>query len=84
MNVGVRKAGFVPIRRKGFTTCPLAFLAHWRFQNFAIAPEAAGLQAIAHGFAALCADDHYKLALEFPMHDALFAWCQTTVGGEHG
>ena len=44
-------------------------------------PEAAGLQAIAHGFAALCADDHRKLELEFPVYDALYAWCQAKVSG---
>jgi len=38
-----------------------------------IVPEAAGLQAIARGFAVICADDHRKLALEFPIHDALAA-----------
>jgi hypothetical protein len=47
-----------------------------------IAPEAAGLQAIAHGFATLCADDHRKLVLEFPLYDALFAWCQAEARGE--
>lgn len=44
--------------------------------DLTIAPEAAGLQAIAHGFAAICADDHRKLDLECPLYDALFAWCQ--------
>ena len=46
-----------------------------------IAPEAAGLQAIAHGFAAICADDHRKLELEFPVYDALYAWCQAKASG---
>jgi hypothetical protein len=46
-----------------------------------IVPEAAGLQAIAHGFAAICADDHRKLELEFPVYDALYAWCQAKVSG---
>jgi len=46
-----------------------------------IVPEAAGLQAIAHGFAAICADDHRKLELEFPVYDALYAWCQARVEG---
>src|SRR3974377_348699 len=39
-------------------------------------PEAAGLQAIAHGFAANVTDDHRKLELEFPVYDALYTWCQ--------
>ena len=47
-----------------------------------IAPEAAGLQAIAHGFAAICADDHRKLELEFPVYDALYAWCQAKASGQ--
>ena len=46
-----------------------------------IVPEAAGLQAIAHGFAAICADDHRKLELEFPVYDALYAWCQAKASG---
>ncbi|HSB71437.1 MAG TPA: chromate resistance protein ChrB domain-containing protein [Candidatus Methylomirabilis sp.] len=46
-----------------------------------IVPEAAGLQAIAHGFAAICADDHRKLELEFPVYDALYAWCRARAGG---
>ena len=44
-------------------------------------PEAAGLQAIAHGFAAICGDDQRKLALEFPAYDALYAWCQAKAAG---
>ncbi|MBI2114218.1 MAG: chromate resistance protein, partial [candidate division NC10 bacterium] len=46
-----------------------------------IVPEAAGLQAIAHGFAAICPDDQRKLDLEFPVYDALYAWCQAKVEG---
>jgi len=46
-----------------------------------IVPEAAGLQAIAHGFAAISSDDHRKLDLEFPLYDALYAWCQAKVEG---
>lgn len=47
-----------------------------------IVPEAAGLQAIAHGFAAICSDDHRKLDLEFPVYDVLYAWCQVRVEGK--
>jgi hypothetical protein len=47
-----------------------------------IIPEAAGLQAIAHGFAAICADDHRKLELEFPVYDALYAWCRAKAEGK--
>jgi hypothetical protein len=40
-------------------------------------PEGAGLSAIAHGFSLLHGtDDHRKIALESPMYDALYAWCQ--------
>jgi hypothetical protein len=46
-----------------------------------IVPEAAGLQAIAHGFAAICPDDHRKLELEFPVYDSLYAWCQAKAAG---
>ncbi len=47
-----------------------------------IVPEAAGLQAIAHGFAAICPDDHRKLDLESPVYDALYAWCQARAAGQ--
>ena len=46
-----------------------------------LTPEAAGLKAIAHGFAMLHGDDdHRKIALETPLYDALYAWCQHQVG----
>jgi hypothetical protein len=45
-----------------------------------IVPEAAGLYAIAHGFAITHgADDHAKIRLETPMYDALYAFCQRQV-----
>jgi hypothetical protein len=44
----------------------------------AIVPEAAGLKAIAHGFALVHGeDDHEKIRLETPMYDALYAWCRS-------
>ena len=49
--------------------------------DVAIVPEAAGLQAIAHGFAEICPDDLRKLELEFPVYDALYAWCQAKADG---
>ena len=49
--------------------------------DVSIVPEAAGLQAVAHGFAAICQDDHRKLELEFPVYDALHAWCQAKAAG---
>jgi hypothetical protein len=50
-------------------------------EDVGIVPEAAGLQAIAHGFAVICADDQRKLAVEFPVYDALYAWCQAKAAG---
>jgi hypothetical protein len=49
--------------------------------DLGITPEAAGLKAIAHGFAMVHGDDdHQKIALETPLYDALYAWCQHQVG----
>ena len=46
-----------------------------------IVPEAAGLKAIAYGFALVHGDDdHEKIRLETPMYDALYAWCQKQAG----
>ena len=46
-------------------------------QDRDIVPEAAGLYAIAHGFALVHGDDdHEKIRLETPMYDALYAWCR--------
>jgi hypothetical protein len=45
-----------------------------------ICPEAAGLYAVAHGFALIHGDDDYrKIELETPLYDALYAWCQKEV-----
>jgi hypothetical protein len=49
-------------------------------EDLAIEPEAAGLRAIAYGFATVHGEeDHRKLALEFPMYDALYEWCRHRV-----
>ncbi|HVC77459.1 MAG TPA: chromate resistance protein ChrB domain-containing protein [Candidatus Micrarchaeaceae archaeon] len=49
--------------------------------DIAVTPEAAGLKAIAHGFAMVHGeDDHRKIALETPLYDALYAWCQHQAG----
>ena len=45
-----------------------------------IVPEAPGLFAIAEGFFLSCSDDHEKLRLEFPVYDALYAWCRHATG----
>jgi len=45
-------------------------------EDDAVAPEGAGLRAIALGFSLLHGrDDRKKLELETPMYDALHAWC---------
>ena len=48
-----------------------------------LTPESAGLFAIASGFAALSPnrfkDDHALLEAEFPMYDALYAYCQRQI-----
>jgi hypothetical protein len=53
--------------------------------DLGITPEAAGLKAVAHGFAIVHGeDDHRKIALESPLYDALYAWCQHQAGrGKH-
>jgi hypothetical protein len=43
-------------------------------------PEAPGLKAIAEGFQQMgLKDDHEILRLEFPLYDALYAYCQRQV-----
>lgn len=50
-----------------------------------IEPEAAGLRAIAYGFANIHGDnDQEKLRLETPLYNALYAWCQHRVGQTAG
>jgi len=45
------------------------------------APEGRGLRAIAEGFALVHGkDDKTKLDLEFPLYDALYAWCLQRAG----
>ena len=39
-------------------------------------PEAYGLEAIADGFRSIGKDDHDILRLEFPVYDALYAYCR--------
>ncbi len=45
-----------------------------------IAPEAAGLDSIAEGFRLVYRDDHELLDREFPVYDALYAYCQAATG----
>lgn len=42
-------------------------------------PECRGLEAIAEGFRAVGRDDHEILRLEFPVYDALYAYCRSAV-----
>jgi len=44
-----------------------------------LVPEAAGLYAAATGFQAISRDDHDNMAHQFPMYDALYAYCQSQV-----
>lgn len=39
-------------------------------------PESAGLLAAAKGFHETTPDDHEKLRLQFPLYDALYAYCR--------
>lgn len=49
--------------------------------DVAIEPEAAGLRAIAHGFAAIYGErDQEKLEAQLPVYDALYAWCRERLG----
>ncbi len=43
-------------------------------------PQGAGLRAIGEGFLHVSDDDHELLRLQFPVYDALYAWCQQQVG----
>jgi hypothetical protein len=42
------------------------------------AAEGLGLRAIATGFALTCPDDDDRLAGQFPLYDALYAYCQAS------
>ena len=51
--------------------------------NIDTSPYGRGLKAIAYGFAYLHGkDDHTKIALESPMYDALYAFCQQQAAHE--
>ena len=40
-----------------------------------LTPESRGLEAIAEGFRLVYQDDHEQIAREFPVYDALYAYC---------
>jgi len=45
-----------------------------------LTPESAGLYAAATGFQAISKDDHENMARQFPLYDALYAFCRAQVG----
>jgi hypothetical protein len=47
-----------------------------------LAPEAAGLEAIAEGFRLVFLDDHELLEREMSVYDALYAYCQRLEEGK--
>ena len=47
--------------------------------NKKLAPECRGLEAIAEGFRLVYRNDHELLEREFPVYDALYAYCNETV-----
>jgi hypothetical protein len=44
-----------------------------------LTPESRGLDAIAGGFQKMAISDHEKLDREFPLYDALYAYCGGTL-----
>jgi len=42
-------------------------------------PEGAGLEAAALGFRQIAKDDHENMRLQFPLYDALYAYCRWRV-----
>jgi len=46
-----------------------------------LAPESAGLYAVATGFQAISRDDAENMARQFPVYDALYAFCQRQAPG---
>src|SRR5215813_12035948 len=47
-----------------------------------LTPESAGLYAAATGFQAISRDDFDNMARQFPMYDALYAYCRTKAAAE--
>ncbi|MDP2931638.1 MAG: chromate resistance protein [Chloroflexota bacterium] len=48
-------------------------------QDRGMAPEAAGLEAIARGFGLIFSDDCEILDKQFPVYDALYAYCRARI-----
>ena len=45
-----------------------------------LAKEAWGLYAVATGFREISGDDHENMARQFPVYDALYAYCRQRIG----
>jgi len=45
-----------------------------------LAPEAAGLDSIATGFKLISKDDFDNMERQFPLYDALYAFCRQKTG----
>jgi rhodanese-related sulfurtransferase len=52
--------------------------------ELALAPQAPGLLAVSLGLSAMLADDAAMLRWGLLVYDALYAWCRTATGEEHG
>jgi len=48
-----------------------------------LTPESSGLYATASGFREITRDDVDNMARQFPMYDALYAWCRSCQGETH-
>lgn len=46
-------------------------------REMGIAPESAGLYAIANGFSRFCQTDRERLEKQFPVYDALYEFCKS-------
>src|SRR5919201_21239 len=53
-----------------------AFIDRYELDDRGLTPESAGLYAAATGFQATSRDDFDNMARQFPMYDALYAYCQ--------
>jgi hypothetical protein len=49
-----------------------------------LTPESSGLYAAASGFREITADDHDNMRLQFPLYDALYAYCRARLGQGRG
>ena len=81
---GVEYVSFDAIIREYKLTDPalleLAKIVRTADGGTATAPEGPGLSAAATGFRAISPDDLANLRIQFPLYDALYAYCQTKTG----